>query len=911
VTQSWSDPTIWPEGQLPQEGQDVFINCSWYVLLDVEIPRLGTLTVCGALEVLDGMDHTIEADIILITGGRLVAGYPDTPFTSKVTFLLHGNRSSPEVSFDIGPILGSKAIGAFGELILTSRPRLPTWTTLAATVEAGEMQIVLSEPVEWEEGDEIVITSTSFEGAESETAVISDVSNSRTTLILSSPLEFQHVHVTETVGSHTYTLAAEVGLLTRDIVITNGDNDVSDEETFGCRVLAGTIQIDGQIFSGSVQMESVELRRCGQLGYTEEYDPRFSLAVLNIQGRGSYARGCSINDGYNTGIGVFGSDGFQLTHNVIHDTVGSSVRADGSHLVITDNLASLSHFLATYRDHPMAQPANTLWTANFDLASTRTNLTLRRNVAAGGNKAGFHVNGDDCTAEGDELQVADNIAHSTLHGIHLGYSDGHPSGCTHIARFTAHSCHHYGIYSFSPAELRVSEARLINNNAGIFAAVIGPPSLSHQLGNKEVVIEDSLLVSATPDLDCIRDSVDPRTSLHPQAFTGLRLRSPSNGSVGIIIPVFTSGPGHRTLSGWSSISAYPAISGKTTIRRITFANFGSRCPEETDTLLMTHPRSEDCNHPTHLQDISHHMNGEALKYFNHQPILNSINPSDCVDLDCDGLKHVLVRDEDGTFLEAGGPRSLISMAELSWGDNGPRGLGNFRIPTVMLATPGGGMEDANALFPEQGIARGTAAPGNESQCFWDPNWNSYVCENIEHLMIVIESLDDDTEVRRLSPVGLAANGFIDILNGPMDNGWCGGYTCQERISTFFGIVASGLSYTMALTSTNPQRMALHLLNAEEDQSILIAIFYTNPQRLDVYSDGQYVVPNNAMMLENGNLEYQTGTVEDFVPTLDQPHGANYYDRDRKQLHILLRGDRPYEIRTTPVIQVCRDKHTAT
>jgi hypothetical protein len=145
----------------------------------------------------------------------------------------------------------------------------------------------------------------------------------------------------------------------------------------------------------------------------------------------------------------------------------------------------------------------------------------------------------------------------------------------------------------------------------------------------------------------------------------------------------------------------------------------------------------------------------------------------------------------------------------------------------------------------------------------------------------------------------------------MDNGWCGGYTCQERISTFFGIVASGLSYTMALTSTNPQRMAFHLLNAEEDQSILIAIFYTNPQRLDVYSDGQYVVPNNAMMLENGNLEYQTGTVEDFVPTLDQPHGANYYERDRKQLHILLRGDRPYEILTTPVIQVCRDEHTGT
>ena len=747
VTQSWSDSSIWPGGQLPQEGENVFVNCSWYLLLDTEIPRLGTLTVCGALEVLDGMDHTIEADIILITGGRLVAGYPDTPFTSKVTFLLHGNRSSPEVTFDLGPILGSKAMGVFGELILTSVPRMPVWTTLGATVEEGGVEIVLSEPVEWEVGDEIVITSTSFEGNESETAVISSISNSRTTLTLTSPLQYQHVHETETIGSHTYTVTAEVGLLTRDIVISNGNSEVSDSETFGCRVLAGTINQDGRTFSGRVQIEGVELKGCGQLGYTDEFDPRFALAVRNIIGRESYVRSSSIHDGYNTGIGVFGSNGFQVIDNVIHNTVGSSIRAVGSDLVITGNLASLSQFLATYRASEDAQPANPLWTANFEVAPT-FNLTLRGNVAAGGNKAGFHVNGDACTSQGDQLQVVDNLAHSTLHGIHLGYSDGHPSGCTHIARFTAHSCYHYAIFSFCPAELRVSEATLVNNNAGIFVAVIGPPSLSHQLGNKEVVIEDSLIVSASPEFNCERDLIRPVTSRHPQVFNSLRLRSPSGGHVGIIIPVFTSGQGHRTLSGWSSISAYPAISGKTTIRRVTFANFGSHCPEEGDVLLMTHARSEDCNHPTHLSEISHYANSDmSIKYFNHPPILGSINPSDCVDLDCDGLKHVLVRDEDGSFLETASARSLVSMAELSWGENGPRGLGNFRIPTSMLATPGGGMEDADTLFPSKGIVRGTGELGDGSQCSFNEDWNSYICEGVDHLMIVIESLDDDTEVR--------------------------------------------------------------------------------------------------------------------------------------------------------------------
>ena len=747
VIQSWSDPTIWPGGILPAEGANVLVNCSWYLLLDVAIPRLGTLTVCGVLEVIDGMDHLIEADIILITGGRLVVGYQDTPFTSKAVFNLHGNRSSPEVTFEPGPILGSKAIGVFGELIMTSVPRLPVWTTLGATVEAGAMEIVVSESVDWEEADEIVITSTSFEGEESETAIISAVSDSGTRITLTSPLQYRHVYDTQTIGSRSYTVAAEVGLLTRDIVITNGDSEISDRETFGCRVFAGTIEQDGVPFTGTIQMDGVEIKGCGQLGYTEDYDPRFALAARNIIGRGSYVRSSSIHDGYNTGIGVFGSDGFSVTNNVIHNTVGSSIQADGSNLVITGNLGSLSHFLATYRASADEQPANSLWTANFELAST-FNLTLCGNVAAGGNKAGFHINGDACTVNGDQLQVADNTAHSTLHGVHLGYQDGHTSGCTHIARFNIHSCFHYAIFSFCPAELRVSGATLVNNNAGVFAAVIGPPSLSHQLGDKQVIIEDSLIVSASTGLDCTRDSVVPRTSLHPQAFSFLRLLSPSGGHVGIIIPVFTSGQGHRTLSGWTSISAYPAISGKTTIRGVAFANFGSRCSDKNDVLVMTHARSEDCNHPTHLSEISHHSNNEdSIKYFNHDPILGSINPSDCVDLDCDGLKHVLVRDEDGSFLEMAGARSLVSMAQLTWGENGPRGLGNFRIPTAMLATPGGGMEEADALFPSKGIVRGTGDHGDESQCMWFPEWNTYVCDGVDHLMIVIESLDGDTEVR--------------------------------------------------------------------------------------------------------------------------------------------------------------------
>ena len=66
-------------------------------------------------------------------------------------------------------------------------------------------------------------------------------------------------------------------------------------------------------------------------------------------------------------------------------------------------------------------------------------------------------------------------------------------------------------------------------------------------------------------------------------------------------------------------------------------------------------------------------------------------------------------------------------------------------------------------------------------------------------MFVIESLDADTELRRLSPVALSSNGYTDLLNGPMDHGCCFGYACMERISTFFSIVATQNNYTVYFT----------------------------------------------------------------------------------------------------------------
>ena len=60
-------------------------------------------------------------------------------------------------------------------------------------------------------------------------------------------------------------------------------------------------------------------------------------------------------------------------------------------------------------------------------------------------------------------------------------------------------------------------------------------------------------------------------------------------------------------------------------------------------------------------------------------------------------------------------------------------------------------------------------------CKWRKAWNGYQCSGIRHAMLVIESRDADTEVRRLSPLAIrggdtGSGKYIDLLNGPMDHG---------------------------------------------------------------------------------------------------------------------------------------------
>ena len=83
--------------------------------------------------------------------------------------------------------------------------------------------------------------------------------------------------------------------------------------------------------------------------------------------------------------------------------------------------------------------------------------------------------------------------------------------------------------------------------------------------------------------------------------------------------------------------------------------------------------------------------------------------------------------------------------------------GDYRIPKAALTRVDGSRLNISVVAPHKGIIRGTR---DHSICSWYADWNAYKCNSDDYRMLVIESLDPDTETRRLSPVAITGNGKI-------------------------------------------------------------------------------------------------------------------------------------------------------
>ncbi|KAF0024292.1 hypothetical protein F2P81_023094 [Scophthalmus maximus] len=909
----WSNASFWKSSAennftVPAEGADVVIPSGKWVVLDSDTAPLNKLTVVGVLEIPGDANSSssraarsapvystvvIDAVYISIQGGRLIAGRDDEPFRGELHIKLRGNHRTPDWPLPNGPNQGSKVLGVFGTLELYGQPHNVYHTKLAATAAAGSNTLTLAQSVDWQVGGEVLISTTSYSAWETEKREISAVSTDGRVLTLNQPLTHTHIGETHLVSgtSRSYTLAADVGLLTRNIKIVGQEYPHMTKESFGARLLVGAYSWDGIDYKGKAQIRNVEFFRSGQEGWTDFSDPRYSVAFLNlgkVSGKDTYIQGCAFHDGFSPAIGVFGTEELSVDDNIVHRTVGEGIRIWGDKITARRNLVAMSLWPGSYQDRE--EPFNYDWNAAIEV-NMGTNVVLQHNVVAGYERVAYRVDGEPCAGYlNDNEKWIHNEAHGGLYGVYLN-RDGLP-GCSLIQGFFVWRNFDYGIYFQTIMDVVISNVTLVDNGMGVMPLIFAPASVSHMYADKKAQIQNALIVGSSPNFNC-SDTL-PSSDYNVVNSASHRGPRPLNGGrSGICWPTFGSGHNSAPVKPHHLNNNYNAIKGLMTVKDTMFVNFKNVCSSEANIMFITNPLSEDLQHPVQVSGLRMVDSTESAKVFIHRADLGKVNPSDCVDMECDAKKKTMLTDLDGSFLGSAG--AVVPQSEYAWGGDPRRGLGDDRIPKVMLTFPNGSRIPVDQIAPHKGVIR--------DNCTYMSAWQSYKCFGLNYKMLAIESLDSDTETRRLSPVAVLSGGFVDLLNGPQDQGWCSGYTCQKRVSLFHSIVAVGHRFEVFFSSVSPQKLRLMMLDADPSESIMVSVFFSKPQRLDVYVDDELVAPTNAKW-NTDNSDYTLKKpiyAGQYVPPLNATAGSNFFDQDYKMLKVVLRGSKPAEIRTSPVL----------
>lgn len=408
----WSDAAAWTPAP-PIAGDDITINQGSIILMDASPEAIGKLMVRGELQ-LDDVDLDITAERIMIdSGGLLVAGSELTPLSSQITITLN------EIDAGSGA-MGDRVLGVMtgGELQLHGKRRdSRSWTQITADVEPGDTQLHLLENVDWQPGDQIALAPSGYDPFEAEQLTVTDNIGGRI-IQVTPPLEFAHLGRVEVMAGKSLDMRAEVGLLTRNIVVQAPVDSQHDEFGFHAMFMPNS----------TVNIEGVEFRRGGQIRKPARYSVHWHRGASNNDGSDDYIRRSSIHDSFQRGIVTHGIDNVLVEENVVFNVFGHAYipSEDGVERdnIYQGNLAMLykrrdsADFSFPRDDHTLSNQAehrsSGFWYRNYH------NILIGNHAAGGDEGIGFFIDSrllsnsvrSDIVEDSRPIIFKDNLAHS-------------------------------------------------------------------------------------------------------------------------------------------------------------------------------------------------------------------------------------------------------------------------------------------------------------------------------------------------------------------------------------------------------------------------------------------------------------------------------------------------------------------
>ena len=317
-THQWSEGSAWV-GRKPARGDVVRIPANSTVVLDTSPPALAGLQVDGTL-VFARKNINLTARWIVVHGTFRVDTEAD-PFLQRATITLTGPKSTQNI---MG--MGTKLFGVMGgTLDLHGRPA-KSWTKLTTNVARGTRMIYVADATGWRIGQTVVIASSDYSWEHDEVRRITSVSGNG--VQLNKPLAFRHWGRIQYYGGRALDQRAEVGLLTRNIVVRGDDS--SAKSRFG-----GHLMVMG---GGAARIENVEFFRTGQFKILKRYPIHFHM---DGGAPDSYVRNTSVHKSFNRCVTIHGTKQLRVEDNVCFDHLGHGYfLEDGAEWnnVITGNL---------------------------------------------------------------------------------------------------------------------------------------------------------------------------------------------------------------------------------------------------------------------------------------------------------------------------------------------------------------------------------------------------------------------------------------------------------------------------------------------------------------------------------------------------------------------------------------------
>lgn len=489
----WSDPSTWG-GRVPRAGEHVTIPGGQRIVLDVTPPPLASLTINGALTFGD-TDLNLTVGWVMVHG-LFEIGTEAVAWPHHAVITLTGRLDEDVMG------MGARFIGAMdgGQIEIHGARRTSVdWTVLEADAHPGDTAITVTNiehakqgsPLDWRPGDLLAIAASGRDPLQAEAVTVTVVEDNRVSF--TPGLQFHHLGGLRTIEGREVDMRAEVGLLTRNIVIQGAPDGWSRNLGGHVMSMAGTV----------MKIEGTELRYMGQAGRKGRYPIHWHFAgdVLLID----YARFNSIWTSFHRAIAIHQTRRVEMRGNVAANinshtfVVAEDGNEEGS--VVEDNVGILTRRLpdANFAFLRQEQPGSDgvggqdEWRpATFWINNPRN--TIRYNRAAGGVDAVGYFFDDPHGRMGASPVYppeqypeifSDNVAHSYLatnpndrdpartsgHGLLVQMPD-RPGG-TSFDRFTAYQNSVSGAWLENAGE-RLQQPTLADNASGaiLFRATV-------------------------------------------------------------------------------------------------------------------------------------------------------------------------------------------------------------------------------------------------------------------------------------------------------------------------------------------------------------------------------------------------------------------------------------------------------